>query len=495
MKHIKTYIIFTFAALVIGSIGCQSFEDINENPNEPTTVTPDVVLNASIVKSVNTSTNQAFLLSNNIAQLTAKTLRTEVDDYTWNAFPTVWEGFYEAITDAQLAEEQALEFQNDAMQAAAITMRCWIFSNLTNAYGDVPYFEAIEGAEDNFTPAYTPQEEIYEDLLLELERANELFSSGEGTLTGEILFNGNAETWQRFCNSLRMRLLLTASNQIDDVASQFNTIYSEELFINSNQHNAILDYVSDFPNQFPLIPIKRGDFDAVAMSSTAISVMQSYNDPRLMRYARPNNEEFNENATFSGADNGRAVDGCSKGGSRLGVSYYNYPDLTAASDVGLPIADGIILSYAEMEFILAEAAAKGWINTDIEQHYKAGIQASMDYYMVNYNDFGYSDFEDYYTDSGVAYSSVTDIWEQKWLSLFFHGLEPYFELRRWYFEASGWEGLPFIDAPCNEVNNGELPVRFLYPGEEQSLNFNNYQDAIERLGGADGINVPIWLVQ
>ena len=160
------------------------------------------------------------------------------------------------------------------------------------------------------------------------------------------------------------------------------------------------------------------------------------------------------------------------------------------------MAEGMIMTYAEVAFLLAEAAVKGWIADDVETHYRQGIEASLDYHQVDYAPFGWAGFSDFYANSGVAYQTATDIWEQKWLNSFFHGLEPFFELRRWYFESGmDWDGIPFLAPPCENLNDDQLPLRFLYPGEEQSLNARNYEAAVEALGGSNSQNASIWLVE
>ncbi len=497
-NHIKTkdmklnkIIILLLGLVILGS--CQEFEEFNDNPNEPTNVPASVLMPSAIRQSVSTMVIESFLLGNNIGQLTSKTLRTEVDTYNWNAFPTYWEGLYESLTDAKGIENQAIEAGNQQQEAVAIILQSWVFVSLTNAYGDIPYFEAINGNNDEITPAYDPQEEIYTDILSELQRASGLLANGEGSIQGDILYNGDATKWQKFANSLRLRLLMTAGDQITNADTQFNTIVASGDIFTSNDDNAVLEFINTFPNEFPLIPLKTGDFDAVALSETSLTVMQNYGDPRLSRYARPDNDDY-DNPTFSGAVSGAGS--CGKAGSRLGAAYYNDAAQTLASDLGIGNANGIIMTYAEVEFLLAEAAAKGWIGDDIETHYQAGIQASMEYYQVNYTPFGYTDFNDYYTNSGVAYNAVTDIWEQKWLSLYFTGLEPFFEVRRWYVESGmSFAGIPFLDAPCDNLNNDNLPMRFRYPGQEQSLNGANYDNAVDQLGGSDDINASIWLVE
>ena len=493
MNYFKYISLFLLVSLFWG---CDDFEDFNTNPNEPTSVSPDVLLPGAIRKAVNTSVDASFLVGNNAAQLTSKTLRLEVDAYNWNAFPSYWDGWYESLTDVKSLEDLAISSENAVLEGAAITLRSWIFANLTNAYGNIPYFEALDGANNNFTPVYDEQSAIYADLLSELARAGNLLSSGSGSIDGDILLNGDVDKWLKFANTLRLRLLMAANNQLADAGTQFAAIFSSGQIISSNDDNVTLDYIGSFPNEWPLIPLKIGDFDAVAISATSLAVLEANNDPRLLRYARPNGDDYTSgDFDFIGAINGQG-EACTKdGASRLGIQYYNYPGLTAASSLGLPLAEGIIMTYAEVEFLLAEAAAKGWINEDIETHYKAGIAASMEYHQVNLDPFEWTDFEDFYNNSGVAYSTVTDIWEQKWLALFFHGLEPYFELRRWYFESGmSFDGLPFIDAACANINGDKLPLKFLYPGEEQSLNAANYDAAVAKLGG-NSFNAATWLVQ
>jgi len=480
---IKYYIV-----LIIALTSCDDFEELNINPNEPTKVSSGVLFTSAIRTSVQTTSNEAFLLSNNIAQLTAKTLRAEVDFYGWNAFPTVWEGLYESLTDLSSLISIAREENNDKMVGAAMVFESWIFSELTNAYGDIPYSDAIKGEESVFTPKYDTQASIYQDLLDKLDLAISMLK-GSGTISGDILYNGDASKWIKFANGLKLRLLMYASNKID-VSTSFKLVVDQGVLFESNEDQAVLNFLNSFPNQFPTIPLKQGDFDAVAISKSALDLMELYHDPRLSRYARPDNLNF-EAPEFTGVANG--VGG--QTGSRLGLSYFDYPGHVTASEIGINYADGIIMSYAEVEFLIAEAIAKGWLSGDLESHYKKGIQASHEYYQVNYTPFGWTDFENFYQNSGVGYTSTMDIWKQKWLSLYFSALDPYYEVRRWYVEAGGWDALPFLNPPIgNNSNNYELPMRFLYPGQEQSLNAENYNEANSRYSTSKLINGKMWIV-
>jgi len=499
IKHIKYFLIL----LVLGATACdENLEELNENPNQPEEVNTNVLIPSALRRSVNSMVTESFLIGNNAAQLTAKSLRVEVDIYSWNPFTTVWDELYSTLSDVIEIEDVALERQNANVEGVALILKSWIFSTLTDAYGDIPYTEAVQGIKNgDFFPAYDRQEDIYlgeNGLLAELERANEIMGPGNGPINGDPLFNGDPMLWRRFANSLRLRLLTHISNKTD-VSSQMQDILDNDPVITDNSENAILTYPGSFPNEFPLVPLKQGDFDAVLISNRTVGVMKDFNDPRLARYARPDSGSVinarlvnqDDPAFYRGADNGS--DRCDKSGSRLGFAYYDYPGHDRVGEK----AEGIIVSHAEVEFTLAEAAQKGQISADPATHYREGIRSSMEYYEVNFEDFGWEDFEDFYNNSGVAYDEaqgLDQIRQQKWLALFFHGLEPYFEVRRWLAEEDfNWNAFDYLEPTCQNVNDDMLPVRFLYPGREKSLNNENVQEAIDRLGG-DTQNAKPWMV-
>ena len=498
----KSKYLFIATATIVALGSCEKLEDVNSNPNEPEAVSAGVLFTSSIRSGVNTSVNQSYLLGNCAARLTAKTLRTEIDAYNWNSFTNVWEGFYNSLSNLKEAELAAEAKSNSAMLGAVKTMRAWMFSQLTLAYGDIPYSEALSGGSDqNWFPKYDTQEEILlgtNGLIAELEAAADLLNEG-GSIDGDILYGGNSASWLKFANSLKLRLLMYVSNK-QDVSAKISATITDGNLISSNAENAALNYTGNFPNEFPLVPMKEGDFDAVNLGIRAFEVMTMQKDPRISVYARPKNiDAMIQNDTvkpiFGGAVNGSENTAtCPKDGSRLGFAYYNYP----GHPLSAKMAQGLIMTYAEVEFLIAEAANKGYSSEDAELHYKRAIQASMDQYEVFYSTHGWNDFEDFYNNAmGVSYDgNLTSIWKQKWLSMFFCGLDPYFELRRWYLESSStWANLGFVSAPCENINGDELPMRFLYPGNEQSLNPNNYQEALSRFGGDGNTqNAKMWIV-
>jgi hypothetical protein len=507
MNYIKKNLYLMLLPL-LAMVSCDDgFENVNSNPNEPEEVNANVLMTGATRASMNSMVDESFLLSNNIAQITAKTLRSEVDRYDWTAFTTLWLDQYNALRDLRDAELIAEENGNAATQAASIIMQSHIFYTLTMAYGDIPYSEAVSGTTDgNFEPAYDDQQVILDGeggLLDRLQEANSLLdqaSNNGGTVDGDIIFDGTPTSWMKLSNVLQLRILNHLSNK-RDVSGDMSNLVDNAMLFESNADNATLNYLGSFPNEYPLFPLKQGDFDAVVMSQQSVNMMQNYNDPRLGRYARPDNvvalEQFDSpNAVYSGAENGSETGGCNKGGSRIGARYYDYP----GHPTGDVEANGIIATYSEQELIIAEAMQKGIIQGNAEMHYMNGIEASMNYYDVNLDVFGWNSFSDFYDNSGVAYDGTLEkIWEQKWLATFFHGIEPYFDVRRMVYEANGGNNfdvaaVPFLVAPCENDNNGDLPTKFLYPGNEISLNNDNYTQAIEEIGG-NTQNGVIWIME
>ncbi|KAB1064526.1 SusD/RagB family nutrient-binding outer membrane lipoprotein [Salibacter halophilus] len=487
--NLSKYISFALIGGALAFTSCErSLTEVNENPNQPEEVEPQVVLPAVIRDAVNVHTDGAYLVGNNAAQLTAKTLRVEVDIYNWGSWPNTWEGLYNTLRNAERLEQLAKEEGNANQEAIAIIMQSYIYATLTNAYGNIPYTEAIDGENGNFFPGYESQSEIYtgaNGLLSRLEYAGTIIDESQ-TVNGDILFEGNMTMWKKLSNALRVRLIMTASNQLNDAASRLQNIVADGPLFTIGE-NAALSYLSSSPNQYPLYNMKQGDIDAVNLGSQLDTVFNQYNDPRLSAVAA--------NPVAGGKPNGSDAEVGSISGSNLSDRYFYQESPQNAK--------GVIMTHAEQELLLAEAANKGLISAATEEtHYRAGIESTFDFYNVDFDaDSNYSDFSDFYTTSGIDLGLLTlpedrldKIREQLWFSTFFAGHEPYFLVRRFLFEENGnWDEFSFLSPPAGNVNNDELPNRFLYPGSEQSLNGENFEAAVPP--GGDNINNSMWLVE
>lgn len=475
-------------------LACQKIEDLNINPNEPEVVSMNNLLPNIIKDLANVMVDEAFLFGNNAAQLTAKSTEVEVDLYNWNGFD-VWGSLYAILLNVQDLENKAKATENESFLGASIILKAYIFSILTDMYGPIPYSQALKGlSEGVFKPQYDSQDSIYlgqKGLLAELSRANALLSTSTNIIEGDILFGGDISKWQKFGNSLMLRLLLRISKK-ENVSSRLATLLTNpNNLMMSNVDNAALIYLGVAPNANPLTELKSSRFDAVRISQNLVTTFNNANDPRLAVFARPTDATIN--LSLSSSQYEGWLNGCGTTGCRLGYSYYDYPTHPTSNTK----AAAIFMSYSEVQFLIAEAIQRGFVAGNAAIYYQNGIESSMSYYTVDYARFGWTDFNDYYNNAvGVAFNNdLNQIWQQKWIALFFHGLEPYIEVRRWLdHNNNDWNLIPFLDAPCNNINNNLLPVRFLYPEDEEEVNGENFDKASLDLGG-NNQNSKMWLLQ
>lgn len=171
MKNIRKIILFSAAMLT--AISCvKDFEEVNTNPNVPTSVTPDLLLSGVIRNMLNRQVNEAWSIGNIVIQHTAKIQFVNEDRYLWGELNSVWSDVYNNMRNVQNIidfAEAAEPVQNNYLGVALI-MKSWMFSTATDAYGDIPYTEAIKGKTDaNYVPVYDTQETIYNGILADLK--------------------------------------------------------------------------------------------------------------------------------------------------------------------------------------------------------------------------------------------------------------------------------------------------------------------------------------
>lgn len=471
------------AALVLA--GCDStFEEINKNTNEPEVVSPDLLLPGVIRGPINTSVTYAHTTGNLVMQYTSKVrFAGDIDRYEWT-FEGYWDALYAALRDTQNMIAISSEAGLENYEGIGLVMRSWGFSLLTDAYGAIPYTEALQGREGLYAPAYDAQEVVYEGVLNDLRRANELLDPSGESVSGDILYGGDIMRWKKMANSLRLRLLMRLSTR-RDVAGKLQEILDNPgryPVFTSNDDNAALEYLESPPNQWPIHTSRIGSFTTYRLSTTLDSVFTALDDPRLSVFFDPTGASMadsEEGLTFAGVPNGLSDDASSNynGGSsnQSTINQEKYFDEPNA-------ADGLVMTYAEVLFIQAEAAERGWIEGDAARLYRDGIQASFDQYGVEAPD-------GYFAQGAVAYAAsqekaLRQIGTQKWASLYYTGLEAWFDWRR--------TGYPAIKPSVENVNGDRIPVRFRYPTDVQSLNASSYEKAIERQG-EDNINTHLWV--
>ncbi|UOY07194.1 SusD/RagB family nutrient-binding outer membrane lipoprotein [Muricauda sp. SCSIO 64092] len=464
--------------------GCtDDFEEINTNPNEPEVVSSDLLLSTVISTLATTAADASgWDRGNIVAQLTAKINFTGFDRYSWGSESGLWNTYYGILPEINIILENARaeESRNTSYEGIALTLRAYVFANLTDNYGDVPFSEAIRGIEGNFTPAYDTQEDIYEGILTDLSTAEAQLALGQPILGGDVLYGGDIEKWRKFANSLRLRYLMRASNRLEGgfVSIEMASILDSGIFIATNEDNGAMVYpASTQIDSWPISTGRIGGFDEHRMSETSEATLKQFNDGRLEAWFQPTDNPEDDPTLFVGLPNGLSEDAAStfNGGasnvSRLNQAFfYDSPNSVKAA----------IIQAAEVHFIFAEAFQRGLLSGgEAEVFYNEGVRLSFEYWGVD------QDVPSYLTQPGVAYDGELEtIITQKWLASFLVGLEGWYDFRRTGFPSAIVPGL-------NNTNADRVPVRFLYPDSEQTLNGDNYQAAVSRFGG-DDINTKGW---
>ncbi len=508
MKYLKSIIVI-FTTSIISSC-TKDFRDTNTNKNNPTSVTPDLLLSGVIRNMANQQVSDAWGIGNLVAQYHAKIQFVNEDRYLWNEQNGVWNAVYGNNRNLQNIFVAVEADTKSPYLGVGLVLKSWMFSLATDAYGDVPYKEAGKAkTEGLYAPAYDSQEEIYTGLLADLKKANEQLATSGTNLSGDILYGGGAAAimkWRKLANSLRLRLLMRISKK-KNVNADMQAILSDPTnnpIFTSNADNAELKYFSAAPNQWPLYGARVGSFDEIRVSKTLSDRLTALGDTRLNVFGRPSQSSVAAGTPkVEGIPNGLGdVAALNYNGGPQGVSRVGYTfACLVCNDVNQAVPDpaaprAIIMSYSELQFLLAEAREKGMITTGAaDAYYNNGITANFDYWKAlvptQYN-LNVNMPAGYLTQTAVAYigteaEKLAKIALQKWVALYFNGLEAWFDWRR--------TGMPAIVPSASNLNNNLVPIRYIYPLSEQSLNGANRQKAVAAQGGTDDINTKMWLIK
>lgn len=482
MKKLILIALVAFATLFTA---CDNFDVNNDNPDIALSINnnPELLLTNIERNAVRRAVGDAWSEGNLMGQYGARIVFTSFDLFDWGAQAGTWNQYYLRIRDAKVLEQIAVENDNPSYEAVSKIMQSWMFSILTDMWGDIPYTEAAKATEEIYNPAYDAQEDVYNGILAELEVANNLLAGDNlPNIKGDLLFNGDLNKWRKFANALRLRAALRLSEANPSLAeatiAQIYNNPTQNPVMESNADNAAMVFLAAQPDAHPITEesvYRVGSFNEYRIAETLVGILEDFNDPRLEFWADPTANSVAEGAPrIEGMQNG-IVDGPAyeyKGGDAF-LSKFNIQYFYLQANAN----EGRLMQYAEVKFIFAEAAQRGWINTDAKAEYEAGVQASFDYWNVAMP-------ADYLSQAGVAYDSELEtIINQKYLSLFYTDYQGFIEFKR--------TGFPRTIQPGPDAFYSTYPSRFEYPGKEQALNAASYNAAITRQG-ADEITTPVW---
>lgn len=488
--------IFIFLSVFILFSACSKLEDLNVNKKDFTVVPGESLYNGATRALV----NQMFTpnVNNNNTELW-------VQHWAETTYPD--ESRYDMVTRPVPANHMnslyrvALANYKDAARLiGAITvipgttisqaqkdnqlgiieiMSIYAWSNIVETYGDMPYTSALDFK--NPTPAYDDGLTIYKDLIARMDAAlAKMDPTTAGMSTGyDNIFLGTAAgtaKWIKFGNSLKLRMGIMLADL--DAAYAKTVIEAAAPKVFAAGDKVALTYLAASPNQNPvyteLVVSGRSDFvitsnliDAMQPTTPAGTILTvTAADPRLKFYA----------STVGGAFIG------GKQGSPNSYDAFSHvnPGLLSAT------REVVIMDYAETEFLLAEAAARGFIvGGTAETHYNNAITASITYWGGTA-----ADATAYLAQSTVAYTTAVGTYKQKigtqaWLAYFERGFTAWTTYRRLDF--------PVLLAPALHVEGiTSVPVRYTFAVSEQTLNFVNYTAAAAKIGGDTPLTKLFW---
>lgn len=422
------------------------------------------------------------------------------------------------------------------------TFRVLLFSFMTDFYGDVYYSEALKGREGILYPFYDKQSDIYAGLLKELDDASALIPTGEDAISPiyDLMFAGDKTQWLKFCNSLKLRLLMRASAKMPDAGAKIAAVAALPILSDDGDMNASIAYVGTNPKNSWIGGSSNwgsgGEFERRRPSKTLVDIMSSLNDPRSQVWFAPvenpwTYDDQKDGVTFETTDpngfsysstweyvdlnnaviaaqvpnildvdkeyagfiagmfgdfkNGNGHWNTSAGGTYGNFKVSKYSKLFQENAHELLKAQ--IMNKDEVQFILAEAVVKGFISGNADTHYRTGIKYSIERWGVSEAEISAYLTQPVVALPGDAAGNLAKIAEQKWIALFTIATEAYLDLRR--------TGLPDI------FDNGllstyDFPIRYRYPGNELGQNKNAYDKGVSGLSPiVDDEFSKMWLLQ
>ncbi|WP_118973619.1 SusD/RagB family nutrient-binding outer membrane lipoprotein [Taibaiella koreensis] len=478
----KVWLLLSAALILI--TGCRKFEQLNTDPARPEEADPRYLLSSAEKRATDLMYHAYYngRIGMHCAQYWTGTDKTAESRYLFTD-EGLWSGLYSGpLMDLQEISnyyERHPSERNPHMVAVAEILKCWIFHVLTDVYIDIPFSQALQG-DANQQPAFDKAQDVYNSLLGSLQgQINVLKETDANAVQGDILGAGDKDYWIRFANALRLRIAMrmadvqpdAARQVIEDAAGNTLTSVSQDVFFPYNGTAA--------SSRFPYNEADRPMVEFAA-TSTLIDYMKKVNDPRLPVYARPDvNTKMFRGKVYGTADNSPALDSLSKPGA---LPY-------SAS------MKGYIITYAEVAFIKAEAAARGMnVGGNAASLYEDGIKASMEQWGVKTTDTLVANYLKRVPYTAGGWKDV--IGTQKWLALYMQGLQAWMERLRLDFRQP--DGTPLFIKPASGTLDPlvpDVPQRLNYPVATLSTNAANASAAAQRIGGDTKATRNWWNIQ
>ena len=466
--------ILAFLIVLLMFSACKKLEDLNENIKDPATVTGESLFTGAQKNLMDqvTSTNVNYNICRLIMQYWTEVTYVDESNYDlvtrgipeqhWDVlYRDVLKDFKESakvINETTYGADPSPKVKSNKLAIVEI-MSVYTWTILVDAFGDVPYTEALDI--ENPSPKYDDGFTIYKDLITRLNAAIATLDPAWGSFDdADNVYSGNVASWLRFANSLKLKMGLILADKDATYAQAVVEAAAPSVFL-SNADNASFVYLASAPNQNPvyedLVSSGRNDF---VPTSAFIDAMNALDDPRRPLYftLAPDTN------VYIGGPNGE-------------VSAFT--DFSHVADAMLlPTFEALFMDYAEVEFLLAEAVERGFsVGGTAAIHYENAISASISYWGGTS-----TEISTYLANPAVAYATAGTTWQEKignqiWIAMYNRGFEAWTYWRKYDFPVLTPAPDPVAGA------NGKVPVRMTYPTAEQTLNGASYSSASSAIGG------------
>jgi Starch-binding associating with outer membrane len=503
MKKIFNYSLLAVALLCFSACD-KGFDELNVNKTAPIVINPIFLLNNAVVNTSFPGNTLVYeigivqqIVSPNSGVLAGANYNQDNRPITLGN----WERYYRLVirnTRDVINALQSTPERSNLLQMTRI-WQAYAFMILTDTYGDIPYTEGGKGyTEQIVLPKYNAQKDIYTDLIKELREASAALDATKPIETADILYAGNVALWKKLGYSLLLRAGMRLSKVDAAQAQQVVQAAFQAGVMELNTDNAVVRHDANYQNAIgnTLNGTEANNFYLV---EAFVNQLKSTSDPRLgaiaVRYvgAKSGPEQVaarasRDPAVQMGMPMGYDNSGIAGVATRAGLaSFYDYSQVDRTRMTKLSAAM-FLVTAAQTQLLLAEAAQRKWITGDPATFYAKGVRAHME--QLQAYDAGSAvpaaAIDAYLTANPFAADKALEqINVQYWIASFLNGPEAFANFRR-----SGFPVLTPNPFPGKDIK-GDFIRRLTYPNNEISINGANLQAAVASMG-PDNLDTRVW---